>query len=388
MNDNAKSKIWHRLVKVITYVFLVSVFFSPLFLRDSPSNLWFVDGMVNVGIWSIVIFVLKKIIMYIINGDKLSVYQNKINSMEPNTQPRSHAKDVFLNLASMVTLYASAVALLNLLFSVINKAYPQTLGYYSSPSISLPVATLIIVFPLYILFMWLIEKDLAGSIENRMMGIRKWLIYITLFISGGLIVGDLVTVLYYFLDGQELTTGFLLKILSIIVVAGAVFGYYITDVRNKLTGSMRKATAFVSGIFIIIAIIIGFSVIGSPQSQRLMKYDQQKFSELQMLSGQVRDYYQKTAKLPQTLTELAQGFSYPVATVDPQSGASYVYKVLDAKTFQLCATFNLDADMSVTRATYYYSEDPSNTSVWNTYKAGEYCFTQVVSAYPIQKPIN
>lgn len=308
--------------------------------------------------------------------------------MEPNTQPRSHAKDVFLNLASMVTLYASAAALLNLLFSIINKVYPQTLGYYYSPSISLPVATLIIVFPLYILFMWLIEKDLASSIEGRMSGIRKWLIYITLFISGGLIVGDLVTVLYYFLDGQDITAGFLLKILSIIVVAGAVFGYYITDARNKLTTTMRKSATVVSVLFALAAIIVGFSVIGSPQSQRLMKYDQQKFSELQMLSGQVREYYQKSNTLPQTLTELAQGFSYPLTTVDPQSGTSYIYKIINAKTFELCSTFNFDADMSVTRPTYYYSEDPLNTSVWNTYKAGEYCFTQTVSNNPIQKPTN
>lgn len=308
--------------------------------------------------------------------------------MEPNTQPRSHAKDVFLNLASMVTLYASATALLNLLFSVINKAYPQTLGYYYSPSISLPVATLIIVFPLYILFMWLIEKDLASSIEARMMGIRKWLIYITLFISGGLIVGDLVTILYYFLDGEELTAGFLLKILSIIVVAGAVFGYYITDARNKLTANIRKSATVISILFALIAIIIGFSVIGTPQSQRLMKYDQQKFMELQTLSGQVRDYYQRTATLPQTLTELAQGFSYSISTVDPQSGMSYVYKVRDAKTFELCATFNFDADVSVTQATYYYAEDPMNPLVWDTYKAGEYCFTQMVPVNPIQKPTN
>ncbi len=307
--------------------------------------------------------------------------------MEPTTQPRSHAKDVFLNLAGMVTLYASAVALLNLLFAVINKAYPQTLGYYTLPSISLPVATLIIVFPLYILFMWLIEKDLVGLVEGRMTGIRKWLIYITLFISGGVVVGDLVTVLYYFLDGQELTTGFLLKVLSIIVVAGGVFGYYITDVRNKLTGKMKKNAAVFSSVAIMLAIIIGFSVIGSPQSQRYMKYDQQKFSELQMLSGQVREYYQNTSTLPTTLTQLAQEFSYSITTTDPQSGASYVYRVIDAKTFELCAVFNLDAEPNLTRAVYY-PEDPLNTSVWNTYKAGEYCFKQTVQYNPVQKPVN
>ncbi len=214
--------------------------------------------------------------------------------MEPTTQPRSHAKDVFLNLASMITLYSAAVALLNLLFTVINKAFPQITpyyGYYSTSSISFPVATLIIVFPLYILFMWLIEKDLAGSLEARGSGIRKWLIYITLFISGGLVVGDLVAVVYYFIDGQELTSGFLLKVLSILVVAGVVFWYYITDIRNKLYPSVRKISAIVALIFVIAAIIVGFIVIGSPRTQRLVKYDEQRVMDLQNINQSIVYYF-------------------------------------------------------------------------------------------------
>lgn len=295
--------------------------------------------------------------------------------MEPNTQPRSHAKDVFLNLASIVTLYASAVALLNLLFSVINKAYPQTLGYYYSSSISLPVATLIVVFPLYILFMWLIEKDVMSVDGGRMTGIRKWLTYITLFISGGLIVGDLVTILYYFLDGRDVTIGFILKVLSILAVAGGVFGYYITDARGKMTARIRSISTIVSSLVIMSIIIIGFSVLGSPQTQRLANYDEIKISNLQNISSQISSYYDRNKILPVSIDALSKDpYSYYYGEmIDPQTKETYVYRVVNDSTYELCATFNFDSK-DIPERPYY--------GVWNEYTAGEYCFTQVVSPLP------
>jgi hypothetical protein len=73
-----------------------------------------------------------------------------------NPQPKTSAKDFFLNLGAIVALYTTIISLLNLLFTVINKAFPQIVNYYytSSSSISMPVATLIIFFPVYILLMW------------------------------------------------------------------------------------------------------------------------------------------------------------------------------------------------------------------------------------------
>lgn len=298
------------------------------------------------------------------------------------TQPRSHAKDVFLNLASMITLYSAAAALLNLLFTVISKAFPQVnayyYGYYSTSSISFPVATLIIVFPLYLLFMWLIERDLAGSLEARGSGIRKWLIYITLFISGGLVVGDLVAVVYKFIDGQELTAGFLLKVLSILVVAGAVFLYYITDIRNKLSSSLRKVFAVVVSIFVIAAIVVGFMVIGSPRTQRLVKYDEVKLSNLRTIADEVRYYYERNNVLPATLAEVAQTNSYGgLVYTDTQFERPYTYIVVDAKTFQVCAEFNRDSQNLNTTKAY------TGFETWSTYKAGEFCFTQTVSPNPL-----
>ncbi|MEY4602246.1 MAG: hypothetical protein RL292_187 [Candidatus Parcubacteria bacterium] len=302
-----------------------------------------------------------------------------------NTQPRSHAKDVFLNLAALVALYSSVGALLSLLFTVIEKAYPTVNNYYSyySPSISFPVATLIILFPLYILFMWLIEKDLTSSVEARMSGIRKWLVYITLFISGGLIVGDLVAVVYKFIDGQDLTAGFLYKALSIIVIAGMVFGYYITDARNKLTSRCKKTALSLATLLVVVAIIIGFVVIGSPKTQRLMKSDQAKVSDLQNLASQVRYFYDMSKTLPASFEELAQSNSYGgYSYVDAQTQVPYVYTIINPTTFELCAEFNLDQS---NKATGTIKTNPIQGDIWGVHTQGLYCFRQIVGTSPTVK---
>ncbi len=149
---------------------------------------------------------------------------------------KTSAKDFFLNLGAIVALYTMVVALLNLLFRVINVAFPQTLntyGYFGSQSISFPVATLIIVFPIFVLLMWLLEKGYVAEPEKRHLAVKRWLSYITLFVAGIILSGDLVTVLYYFIDGQELTGGFLVKVLSVFVVTLMVFMYYISDIKEK-----------------------------------------------------------------------------------------------------------------------------------------------------------
>src|ERR1035437_968397 len=168
------------------------------------------------------------------------------------TQTKTSAKDFFINLGAIVALYVTVVSLLNLLFTVINNAYPQIgYTYYGSQSISMPVATLIIFFPLFILLMWLMERSYVVEPEKKNLGVRRWLTYITLFVAGLTLAGDLVTVIYYFIDGQELTTGFLLKILSVFVVILVVFLNYISDIRNRLTSMSRKVWLDISLVLIL-----------------------------------------------------------------------------------------------------------------------------------------
>jgi len=295
------------------------------------------------------------------------------------TQTKTSAKDFFINLGAIVVLGFFVGNLISLLFTIINKAYPLTTGYnyYGSYSISFPVASLIIFFPIYILLMWLLEKDYSIEPEKRNRGIRKWLTYITLFLSGFALAGDLVTVLYYFIDGQDITTGFIMKALSILVIFLAIFFYYISDVMGKLNGSSRKIWTIVSAIIILVCIIWGFSVLGSPRTQQLLKYDEQKVNDLQNINNQVTNYYSIKGILPKTLEETANG-NYYVAQVDSQTQKPYEYIKIDNLFYKLCAEFNKNSQNNGILSKFGAME-------WS-HPVGYYCFIQTINPNIYSKP--
>lgn len=313
--------------------------------------------------------------------------------MEPNqiSKPKMSVKDFFLNLGAIVALYTVVVSLLNLLFTVINVAYPQVSnGYnyysYGSQSISWPVAILIIFFPILILLMWLLEKDYSIDPEKKNLALRKWLSYITLFVSGMTLAVDLVMVLYYFIDGQELTVGFLLKVASVLVVSLAVFMYYISDIRNKLTHNSRKIWRVAVFVIVLASIGWGFSVLGSPRTQRLIKYDTQKVTDLQNINSYILSYVQTHSGLPGSLSDLAEPNAYFTVPIDAQSGNAYEYKLIgqSAKAYELCAEFNKDSKEVMGMRDYPSMAYPYGTQTSWSHPAGHYCFslTVPVNLYP------
>ncbi len=304
--------------------------------------------------------------------------------METQTNKTGGAKDFFINLGAIVGLYTLVVSLINLLFTVINKAYPQIMNgynYFGSSSISWPVATLIIFFPIFIFLMWLMEKEYIREPEMKNHGIHKWLTYITLFIAGLVIAGDLITVLYYFIDGQELTAAFLLKVLVLLVVVSSVFIYFVSDLRNKLTTKSRIFWRIYMGVIILGSIIWGFSVLGSPQTQRLYKYDEQKVNDLMNLNNEVINFYSNKGTLPKTMEEMASG-NYYVAPVDPQTQKPYEYEKTNNTTYNLCAEFNKASD-GTDDSTRPVS--PYEYTTW-THPAGRYCFSQTINPNLYSKP--
>jgi len=315
-------------------------------------------------------------------------------NMENN---RASAKDFFLHLGAIVALYTVTVSFLNLIFKIINKAFPEiTQNIYAwgmGSEISMPVATIIIFFPLFILLSYLVYKIYAENPAKKDIGIRKWLIYITLFVAGLLLAIDLVTVLYKFLDGQDLTMAFLLKALSVLLVAGCVFGFYIQDIRDKISAHSRKIWAIAISVIILVSIILGFSVLGSPQTQRMIRYDNQKISDLQNIQWQIISYWQMNGTIPQNLSEISSDQQYFVIPTDPQSRESYEYKATGLMTFKLCANFNQTDETNQ----YQYADVapmgyPASTKIsviqnnnWN-HQAGQQCFSRVIDpvAYPTQ----
>jgi hypothetical protein len=324
-------------------------------------------------------------------------------------EPKTNAKDFFLHLGAIVALYAVAISFVNMLFTVINKAFPMvnqySYGYYYGGynpfDISLPVATLIIVFPIFVLLSWLLGKSYAVDATKKEIWVRRWLVYITLFVAGIIFVGDLVTVLYKFLSGEDFTTAFLLKALTVLAVTGLVFGYYLQEIRDRVGGKGRKMWAILSTVIVVAAITLGFSVIGSPKTQRLLRYDNQKVNDLQNIQWQVISQWQRKGVLPSSLAELNDPISGYQLPVDPQSKDPYEYTRTGAKSFQLCATFNKEPlkipaggvggigvgrDMSI--AMPAEPRGVKGPNYWD-HGVGRQCFDREIdeSLYPINKPL-
>ena len=299
------------------------------------------------------------------------------------------AKDFFLHIAVIALLYTGTVALLNVLFRVINVAFPQVsqYSYFASTSISLPVATLIVVFPLFLFLANLLRRGYVADPSRKEYPVRKWLIYITLFIAGAVLAGDLVTLIYFFLDGQELTTGFILKILSVLVVTGAIFGYYMDDLKDRLTNTRRNIWRIVAAVLVLGSIVAGFSVLGTPSSQRMLRYDSQKVSDLQSIQWQVVNYWQQKGVLPATLAELQDPISGFMIPTDPQTRVPYEYQKTGILSFNLCAEFNKQAQIvngSVARIAYPEPMGKLNES-WQ-HEAGRQCFERTIDPelYPVR----
>ncbi|MBI2674082.1 MAG: hypothetical protein HYX23_02260 [Candidatus Zambryskibacteria bacterium] len=299
------------------------------------------------------------------------------------------AKDFFLHIAIIALLYAGTVALLNILFRVINAAFPQVnqYTYYSSTFISLPVAALIVVFPLFLFLTNIVRKGYAEDPSRKDYPVRKWLIYITLFLAGGVLAGDLVTLLYYFLDGQEMTTAFLLKILSVLIVAGCIFGYFMDDLKDRLAGARRNIWRLVGTVLVIGSIAAGFGVLGTPQSQRMLRYDSQKISDLQNIQWQIVNYWQQKETLPATLADLEDPISGFITPVDPQTKNSYEYERTGALSFNLCAEFNKASQNNVeSTARIIYPEPMGKINENWQHETGRQCFSRTIDPelYPVR----
>lgn len=97
---------------------------------------------------------------------------------------------------------------------------------------------------------------------------------------------------------------------------------------------------------VAVAVITGFFIVGSPQKERLRRFDEQRVTDLQSIQYQIVNYWQNKSTLPPDLAALNDSISGFAVPVDPQTGASYGYIATSPQTFQLCASFVSDSTPS------------------------------------------
>jgi hypothetical protein len=152
----------------------------------------------------------------------------------PKRKPYVSAQEAFMYLLLFLTLYVSAVSLGTIGFQLVNAWMPDTIPVYMdyrTSALRQALASLIIAYPIFFTLSALLRKAISRDPEKRNSKIRKWLTYITLFIASGVIIGDLISLVFSFLQG-ELTIRFVLKIGIIAAIAGTIIGYYIWEIRE------------------------------------------------------------------------------------------------------------------------------------------------------------
>jgi hypothetical protein len=261
-------------------------------------------------------------------------------------KPKTTPKDFFLWAGAMVALYVAVFNYIALVWDYINYTFPDPLGYtpvdpYQS-GISWEMASLIVLSPLFLLLMWYIHRSIRQDVTRAEIWIRRWALYLTLFVAGFTIAVDLIYVLYAFLNGTDLTARFLLKALMVLMVAAIGFMHFIADLWGYWDQyPMRnRMVAWGTGVLVVVTVIAGFFIVGTPAQARLVRFDDQKVQDLQNIQYQVVNYWQSKQKLPAVLSDLNDPLSNYTVPSDPQAGDSYTYKATGTLSFQLCATFN------------------------------------------------
>ncbi|MBL8158616.1 hypothetical protein JNK62_03740 [bacterium] len=315
------------------------------------------------------------------------------------TNPKVTPKDFFLWAGAMVSLYGSVVAFITLVFSYINYVFPDPLAYYTvdvfSGGMRFQMASLIVLVPVTLILMRLIRKDIAADSDKKDLWIRRWALFLTVFIAGAAIVIDLITLINYFLGG-ELTSRFLLKVAVLLLVAGGVFLHFFADLKGYWLKQPQRAqmVGWAAGLLVLVTILAGFFIMGTPAEARLYRFDSQKADDLLSIQWQVVNFWQQKETLPASLEELNDPIGGWRNPVDPQSGESYRYERTSNSSFKLCATFNRSSDenkrqSSIARPAAMYGA-PMPDENWD-HGEGEHCFDRTIDPErypPYNKPVR
>jgi Domain of unknown function (DUF5671) len=304
----------------------------------------------------------------------------------PVPKPKAYlsARETFLYLLLFTTLYVAAFNMGVLVFQYIDSAFPDAASPYyaviSRQVIRWSLSALLVAFPVFLYLSTVVGAAIRKDPVKRRSHVRRWAMYLTVFIAASILLGDVTTLVYNALGG-ELTTRFVLKVLTIAAMTGAILGYYLADLKLEDTkpevsaadDSRRQRLYGGLAVIAVLAVsIVGFVMIGAPGAERSRRMDAQQVSDLRQISNLVTVYFGRHQRLPVSLDELAREGGLSLAA-GPSPVHRYEYRVVDEKTYELCADFQWASD-DVT--------SPNWAGDFWTHGRGRQCFRPEVKGTP------
>ena len=273
------------------------------------------------------------------------------------------SRDAFLYLLSFATLSMWSCALGALLFQLIDHWLPDSVTTaneaFLRTALSWKMASVWVAFPIYLLVMRKVVREIAAYPERLESGVRKWLTWLALLLTAGTLIGDLVCFFGTFFAG-EVTERFVLKCGVVFALAGSIFSYYVGSLR---AGAKTRHRVFAGAAVAVVGVVLfaATSVAGSPATQRRIAADARRVSDLRQIANAIFVYRAQNAGLPGSLDEpLIRQRLGPNTAIDPENGSTYEYRAMGNLQYELCARFDGPS-----------SERPS---FWN-HGAGRACFS-------------
>lgn len=287
----------------------------------------------------------------------------KKNIKKSEIDDKKTNKDSLYYIGLVFTLCVSVNSFLYIIFSIIDKLIPDinNSSYYQAGMLSevaMMIATTIIVFPLYILFSYLIDKDIKKDPAKKDLSIRKSAIYLALIVTTVMVISVIVLILYYFLMGSLLNV-FLLKSLVVLLVSIFLFAYYYFSLDRDYKSSTKipMILSIFALLIVFITIVYSIYIFGTPSKVRDLNTDNLKITDMSSISYRVSNYYQDNKNLPENLNMLGADYK------NKETGLEYEYHTGTSSKYSLCDTFKTDTD---------YGND-YELSKWS-HKKGYQCF--------------
>lgn len=161
----------------------------------------------------------------------------------PEPPASGTAREACLHLLAFTALYAWVIALVLLLFNLIEMRWPdpEALGeaewrQRQLSSIRAQLATIVVAFPAFVILWRLLQREILRQPEMARNAVRRWLTYASTFVGSVTLASNTITLIYFLLEG-EASLRFLLKVTTLFVISGGGLLYLRSAMRTPEAAS-------------------------------------------------------------------------------------------------------------------------------------------------------
>lgn len=264
----------------------------------------------------------------------------------------------FYYLLSLVALIFTAISAGLILFGIIDEsvldAWSQNSYRNFDAQYKFAISALLIAAPTYYISVYFINKGLKTKELSLDSALRRWLTYLIVFVSALIILGVFIGIVNNFLSGA-LTLPFLLKLLSVLLISGAILSYYFWDIkRNSFVSKtlFERLFAIISIVVLSAIFIAAWFFVDLPKDARAKRLDDNLMNNIYQLESAVNNYYSLYERLPENLAEMQSDPAVYLDSsylVDAETGKSIEYRREGDNAFLLCAEFRRASENKVNR---------------------------------------